>query len=100
MSSLECFGDNKIRDRMHGELPETALDVRGPEDIKDSLRTTRYKCLEEVGGCWVSKKGGEVVASFRQGRRIAICGAVSELVNLQEILAYETRISSRPRHDP
>jgi len=85
---------------MYSELPKTALDVRGPEGAKDRLRTTRYKGLEEVGGCWVSKKGGEVVASFRQGRRIAICGAVSELVNLQEMLADETRISSRPRHDP
>lgn len=100
MSSLECFGDHEIRDRMHGELPETALDVRGPEDAKDSLRTVRYKGLEEVGGCWVSKKCGEVITSFRQSGRIAIYRAVSELVDQQEITTYETRISGQPIHDP
>lgn len=55
---LKCLGGHKIRDRMHDELPETAFDVRGPENAEDRLQ--KYKGLEEVGGSWISKECCEV----------------------------------------
>jgi len=95
---LNRLGDHKVRDRVHRELPEAALDACRPDDTENGVRTTRYEGLEEVGRCRVSKECSEVVASFWYRRRIVICVAGLDPVNLQEMMTYGTRISTRQRH--
>ena len=102
LRKLKGLGNDEIREGMHGELPEVALEITGPEYTENRLRTTRDEGLEKVGRRWVSQKCEKVVAGLGYKGGVVVCNVrvALERVNPREIRPYDMRKSSRPRHGP